>query len=219
MKTQTNVFWIAGLILIATCGTLLWRQSRKVFANGGSTASARSSLPERVMGLEEPCWFQQGVEAIDRSPELSAAFKQRTEQETRGYRAELPIEEAVRNFNEEEKCIPFRKTLPPLSADELIAAIVAGPTYGREKVWQQQKSSLWDIVVGKKMPAGSLLVAESGGCVHDSPLGKGELCVKGQRIYLFLNLHQHPRQSNPLKPDQIVLIRENYLGLTAPNQP
>jgi hypothetical protein len=151
-----------------------------------------------------------GVAAINQSRELSAAFNQRTRREIYGYPAETSLAEALRDFNSEEKCVEFRGTLAPLTEAEVVAAIVAGPTYGREEVWQSQKKSLWNIALRKKLPRGSLFTAESGACAYDSPLDKGTLCVKGQRIYLFLNLDQYPRESNPLNADQIVLIRENY---------
>jgi hypothetical protein len=139
-----------------------------------------------------------------------AAFRERTKRGIYGYPADIALDEAIRVFNEEEKCVPFRGTLPPLTVDEVIAAIVAAPVYGNERTWFKQKPTLWEIARKKKMPKGALLVAESGACHWDSPLGKGQTCVKGQRIYLFLGLDKRPRMSRPLAPAQIFLIRELY---------
>lgn len=183
----------------------------------GSKELMKSSRPAQIALTNDPCAFQKGTEVIDKSPELSAAFKQRTDREINGYPTEISLEEGLRIFNEEEKCVEFRGTLPPLTEAEVIAAIVAGPTYGIEKVWQIQKRALWDIVIRKKLPRGSLLTAESGGCVFDSRLGKGQVCVKGQRIYLFLDLDKTRRASNPLKPEQIVVLRTNYFGIESSN--
>jgi hypothetical protein len=116
-----------------------------------------------------------GVEAINKSRELSAAFRQMTNREIYGYPAATPLAEALRVFNSEEKCVEFRGTIPPLTEDEVVAAIVAGPTYGREEIWQSQQKSLWEIAVHKRLPRGSLLTAESGSCAYDSPLDKGGL--------------------------------------------
>jgi hypothetical protein len=208
-QTKTSL-WIVGLTIVAVCAGLLWARSDGASANVITPALGKTSGSAQPELIDDPCQFQKGIKAIMASPELSAAFRDKTEREIHGYGTEISLEKALKIFNAEEKCVPFRGSLPALTQDEILAAIVAGPVYGREQVWRKQKDTLWKILTTKKFPRGSLLTAESGACASDSPLARGELCVKGQRIYLFLNLNNRPRESNPLAPEQIVVIRENY---------
>lgn len=218
MTKQPKTSWrLPILIFIVACVGIFWLHNGRISASSGSEALMKPSGSEQLASGDDPCGFQKGTKAIDNSPTLSAAFKQRTDREINGYPTEISLEEGLRIFNAEEKCVEFRGTLPPLTEAEVIAAIVAGPTYGIGKVWQIQKKALWDIVIRKKLPRGSLLTAENGGCVFDSRLGKGQVCVKGQRIYLFLDLDQPRRASNPLKPEQIVVMRANYFGIESSN--
>lgn len=162
--------------------------------------------------VDDPCWFQKGEEVIKGSSTLAAQAKLRTDRQIFGYPNKISLKEAVALFNSEEKCVPFRGTLPPLTENDVVAAIVAGPLYGSEPAWRAQKERLWNIAVRRELPLGSLLVAESGACAYDTELGK-EVCVEGQRIYLFLGLDKDPRAGNPLKPDQVFLIMANYQRL------
>ena len=46
-----------------------------------------------------------------------------------GYPTEIPMSRAISIFNEETRCKTPYKDYPPLTEDELIAAIVAGPDW------------------------------------------------------------------------------------------
>lgn len=129
-----------------------------------------------------------------------------------GYPAEVPLAEAVRLFNEETGGWAARAGHPPLTQDELVAAIVAGADYGKQgEVWRAQKDALWEIVARKKMPRGSLLIAESGGRVLESPLRpEGAIEPKGIRITLLLGLDRNNMLEGVIKPEQSLLIRKTY---------
>jgi hypothetical protein len=200
--SHKSLFYLVAVVLISTIGIvslMAWNAPRV----------KNPAAPEKVQA-DEPCWFQKGEEVIKNSSTLAAQAKLRTDRETTGYPSKMSLKDAVALFNSEEKCIPFRGTLPPLTEEEIVAAIVAGPTYGTEASWRAQKPTLWSIAVNKELPPGSLLTAESGACAYDTELGK-EVCVEGQRIYLFLGLDKNPRAGTPLKPEQVFLIRANYL--------
>jgi hypothetical protein len=129
-----------------------------------------------------------------------------------GYPAEISLAEAVRLFNEETGAWAARAGHPPLTQDELVAAIVAGADYGKQgEVWRAQKEVLWDIAVRKKMPKGSLLIAESGGRLLESPLRpEGAIEPKGIRITLLLGLDRNNMLEGVIKPEQALLIRKTY---------
>jgi len=170
----------------------------------------QQKIEQRVQQpMPNVCVFLQSRESIDRSVELSAAFKERIKRETYGYAHAIPLGEALRIFNAELGCYPYWATLPPLNEQEVIANAIGGPDYGGESAWRSQVQVRKFIASNRMMPKGSLFVAESGGCEQDVRPGP-QTCVKGLKIYLFLGLDKNPRESNLLNPDQIVLIRKTY---------
>lgn len=129
-----------------------------------------------------------------------------------GYPSEIPLAEAVRLFNEETGAWAARAGHPPLTEDELVAAIVAGADYGKQgEIWLAQKDALWEIAARKKMPKGSLLIADSGGRVLESPLRpEGAIEPKGIKITLLLGLDRNNMLEGVIKPEQSLLIRKTY---------
>jgi hypothetical protein len=211
MSSRNLAFPVFAVVLTIASVWLLLKNEFRASSTTSAVQTGTAVAPQ-VRSTSDPCWFK-NREAIMRSPELSAAFVKRTEREIRGYPADTTLSDALRVFNDEADCLSFRGNLPPLTEDEIIAAIVAGPVYGREETWLSQKDVLWKIASQRMMPKGTLLTAESGGCVYDSPLGRDEICVKGQRIYLFLELDKRPRQSQPLMPAQVFVLREKYFRI------
>lgn len=137
-------------------------------------------------------------------------IQKRQNREMYGYPAEIPLGEAIRIFNEETQCKAY-KGYPPLTEDELIAAIVAGPDYGKQgKIWLAQRDALWKIASQKVMPKGSLLVVDSGGRVLESPLRpEGTIEAKGIRITLLLGL-ENSEHGHIAKPEQTLIVRKTY---------
>ncbi len=156
---------------------------------------------------KDPCWF---MSLKDKSMPFDMIEK-RQNREMYGYPTEIPLREAIRIFNEETQCKAPYKGYPPLTEDELIAAIVAGPDYGKEgDVWVAQRDALWKIASQKMMPKGALLVVESGGRVQESPLRpEGTIEAKGIRITLFLGIGKSDH-GHIARPEQTLIVRKTY---------
>jgi hypothetical protein len=142
------------------------------------------------------------------------AILKRQEREMRGYPTDMPLSEAIRVFNEEKQCNPTLAAYPPLTEDEVIAAIVAGPGYAAwGDIWRAQKGALWKIAQDKVMPRGSLLVATGGPNVQESPLRPhGDIKSKGISIAIFLGL-ENREYGQDLKQEQIFEIRRTYFSV------
>lgn len=157
----------------------------------------------------DPCWFMALKEGGAWTPEM---LDERDKREMYGYPKEIPLGEAVRIFNEEKQCSGLFAPYPPLTEDELIAAIVAGPDAGKQgKIWQAQKDELWRIASQRVMPRGALLTAATGPRVPESPLRPlGTVAAKGMTITLLLGLDKGDGHDRILKPEQTLVIRKIY---------
>src|SRR5262249_8830086 len=125
------------------------------------------------------------------------------------YPKQLPLSEAIRVFNEEKQCSSMLAPYPPLTENELIAPIVAGPDGGKEgQVWRTQRDAFWRIATEKVMPKGSLLVADGGYRIQESPLRpSGTIEARGIRITLLVGLENH-QHGALLRPEQSLVIRK-----------
>ena len=117
--------------------------------------------------------------------------------------------EAVKIFNAEQKC--HSQTADPLTEDEVIASILAGPDYGSSDVIDHQYDDLVRIATEKRLPKGALFVFE-GDSSSNGAFIEGDIFIKGQRLYLFLDLDNNPRRSEPLKSSQVYLIRKRFVS-------
>ena len=158
-----------------------------------------------------PCWFLSPGD-FDTVP--YHIVRQRQQMEDYGYPEDMPLSDAIKIFNEKQQCSSPYKSFPPLTEEELTAAILAGPDYGKQgDVWLAQKDTLWGIITKKMMPKGSLLVMESGGRALDSPFSKEAVEAKGIRISLLLELDKNNRLESILKPMQVLVIRKSVIGV------
>src|SRR6266705_4911563 len=124
-----------------------------------SMGSANMGEQEKTKAPKDPCWFM----TLKDDSVPYEKIKEWQDREEHGYPTETRLSDAIRGFNEEKQCSALLAPYPPLTEDELIAAIVGGPDYGKQgEVWRSQKDALWKIATRKVMPKGSLLVAESG---------------------------------------------------------
>jgi hypothetical protein len=166
------------------------------------------SEQEKGEPMKDPCWFM----TLKTESITYDMIKERKNREMYGYPKEISLGEAIRIFNEEKQCNRLLAPYPPLTEDELIAAIVGGPDYGKQgNVWLAQKDALWKIASQKVMPKGSLLVAEAGYQVQDSPLRpSGTVAAEGIRITLLLSLDKNNSMESILKPEQTLVIRKTY---------
>jgi hypothetical protein len=156
---------------------------------------------------KDSCWFMSL-----KDPSIPyEMIVDRQNREMYGYPSEIPLSKAISIFNEETRCKALFKEYPPLTEDELIAAIVAGADYGKQgEVWVAQRDALWKIASQRVMPKGALLVVESGGRVQESPLRpEGTIEAKGIRITLFLGLEKS-EHGHTAKPEQVLVIRKTY---------
>lgn len=173
--------------------------------------SGVSTTEEKTLELKDSgkCWFH--------SSEQSEAtdywtIRERQNRETYGYPEDLPISDALRIFNEEQRCSP--NFGPDLTEDEILSALAVSFDYTSRENWSHQIGIFRKILKTRTLPKGSLLVNE-GCCIYQSPMedNRGEIRVKGQRIYLFLLLNENPRMSNLLEKHQIFLIKKTFYGL------
>jgi hypothetical protein len=207
MKKPNRLHLLLAAVILVVFSWFVWSQT----SIAGKLMSLNSSTgKEEVQDNKpkDPCWFMSLKDETISSDLIEA----RTAREDRGYPAETPLSEAVRIFNEETKCKPAYATYPPLTEDELIAAIVAGPDYGKQgAVWVAQKDALWQIATKRMMPKGSLLVVESGGREQASPLRpNGTIQATGIRITLLLDLDKASDPMTPPKAEQTLVIRKSY---------
>ncbi|NOT61210.1 MAG: hypothetical protein HOP19_13405 [Acidobacteria bacterium] len=157
-----------------------------------------------------PCWFT----TLEDKTIPYEMIAQREAQNRYGYQAEIPLNEAIRKFNEEKGCNQQLSSYLPLTEDEVIAAIVAGPGYGAwGETWRLQKDTLWKIATKKIMPKGSLMVATSGPNVQESPMRPdGTVKAKGISIAILLGLDTNENGVG-IKQEQVFEIRRTYFAV------
>ena len=195
-----------GFALAILCAVVV------VVGVGGCSGTTSEEVERSMSTVEQatpkdPCWF---MTLRDKSIPYSV-IKEREDRELHGYPKDIRLSEAIRVFNEEKQCNGLLAPFPPLTEDEVIAAIVAGPDHGnRGEVWRAQKDAFWKIAADRLMPKGSLLVAEAGYRIQDSPLRpQGTIEAKGIRISLLLGL-EAMEHGSLLRPEQTLVIRKTY---------
>ena len=169
MKTEKRILMLLIAFLISQVDWLTWSST--------NTSVKAVSKQEQGKPAKDPCWF---MTLKDKSIPY-VWIKQRQDRDMYGYATEIPLSEAIRIFNEEKQCVTLLAPYPPLTEDELIAAIVAGQdNILPGEALRAQKEALWKIATQKMLPKGSLLVASSGSHVQESPLDLMEqLGLKG----------------------------------------
>lgn len=196
---------IAPIVILVT-----WLVGANMTTSGKVDSPGSMRTGEQSKSPKDPCWF---MTLKDKSVTYEM-IKERQDRDMHGYPTEIPLSEAIRVFNEEKQCVSSLAPYPALTEDELIAAIVAGPDNGRQgEVWRAQKDALWKIASRKEMPKGSLLVADSGYRIQESPLRpSGTIEAKGIRITLLLGLENYEHGAL-LKPEQTLVIRKTYTNV------
>lgn len=156
----------------------------------------------------DKCWF---LSAEDMNKVDRRIIDERQRREDLGYPSEIPIADALHIFNEEQRCLSsFEKDL---TEDEVLSALSVSFDYGNLENWKHQKDIVRRIITTRTFPKGSLLVNEGGG-IYQSPIegSRGQIKVKGQRVYLFMNLSETSRYS-PMNSEQIFLIKKTFYGV------
>lgn len=207
----------AAILLTVTAWLIL---GNKFFLSMGAEQIHMST--DNNNPVDDPCWFRTraGMESADegipgRSWEILEKIRDR---QLFGFKEETPISEAVRIFNLEEiQCRPYFKEYPPLTEDELIAAIIVGVNQNkRGTVFHEERDALWRIVTKRMMLKGSLLRADQGGNIQESPLAPwGTINAKGIEIYLHLGADKNGRADlgAPINDEEKLIIRKTFYGI------
>lgn len=206
----------SSFVIVAAIG-VLWLSGINLLSDARYVFSQNSAKSEVKKTPGNPCGFMVDVT----NPIMGDMVLEKQNRDENGYSTEITLADAVKLFNDELQCYPHRATLPPLTEEEVIAAVVAGSEYGTKDLWKLQSKALWEIALHKKMPKGTLLVHTDGARVIDYPLGREHGFVvkaKGQRIYMFLGLDKIPSKGGfVMKPEQFFLIRKTIFGWTSEN--
>lgn len=218
MKLHTNTILLGCFIGVGA----LW----PFFAVGG--ADIRKVAPEGIpVVLDEPvasdpCWFntKAGMESADkgiqgRDPQTLRAIYDRR---LYGFAEDTPLREALRLFNLEEiQCVSYFKDYPPLTEDELIAAILVGVNQNeRGTTFPKEREALWQIASRRMLPKGSRLGAWNAGNIQGSPLSPYKtINAKGIEIYLLLGADKDGRTgvAPPTKPEEYLIVRKTFSGI------
>jgi hypothetical protein len=142
---------------------------------------------EFLQGIENPCDFNN---VSGTNTEFGA--KKLYELIHAGFPKETSVEEAVETFNRFAKCEEKSKTQPPLTADEVLAAIRDWDCT-REENKDEKKFCVeaWKISETGKMPKGSLFVYDRGMNGRSTVRGYKGYYVQTWEIILYLRLDKH----------------------------
>lgn len=216
MRPSKKLTLVAGVTLLVT---FVW----VVFLYNGASFSRASSMKaqKKDKKASDPCWFRsrEGLESA--SDDMIKKLRERQDIEVYGYTTDIPLSDAVKIFNEELQCSPLYREYPPLTEDEIIAAIVADVNENnRGTTFLAERDALWKIVTQKMLPKGSILKFASSGRIQNSPLRpSGTIHAKGIRVFLLLGLDKNGRLDLPLpsKPEEILTIRKTFSGIEIVN--
>jgi hypothetical protein len=200
---------IVVLTLLVTSAAWMFRARLGKPGNAKSQNTVKKKEAVQRQSPRDPCWFK-SLNLEDESITY-LDIKERDDRELHGYPKEIPLSEAIRIFNEEKDCYDWMAPYPPLTEDELIAAIVAGPgCVIPEESLRIQKDALWKIATRRMMPKGSLLVWWTGSLVQESPLRPyGTIKAEGLSIAIHLGL-ENWEPGTMFKPEQVFVIRNTY---------
>jgi hypothetical protein len=174
-----------------------------VFYYLNKTVSAEPSL----LPSTKPCWFK----AYD-DPSISFdEIKARQDREMYGYSVDVPIETAVKKFNEEMRCYPHFNEFPEITEDEVIASLIDFDSLNNEPNYSEvRREERRKIINDRILPKGSLLQFDSGGCRYVN-YSVRDLCAKGLRITLIFNLDKKEDVKIPSNLEDIFVVRKTFI--------
>lgn len=211
IKTFSLLIYVASTIVFAG---LVWANKAILF---NESFLNTASMQSQGKAVDNRCWFR-SREGIDSASQKM--IKQRREREeilVFGYSTDIPLSEAVKIFNEEMQCVSTYQSYPPLTEDEVVAAIAAGVN-GNERgtKFLAERDALWKIATKRTMPKGSILNFWSGGNIQGSPLSPYKtIQAKGIEIFLMLGLDKNGRSDFPSVPklEETLTIRKTFYGV------
>lgn len=222
MRPARKLTLLVGIALAVAFVWLMW--DNKVLVHKGiifsRAANMESQKPDKK--VDNPCWFRSRAGLESASDDMIKKLRERQIVETYGYATDTPLSEAVKIFNEELQCSPLYREYPPLTEDEVIAAIVASVNdNNRGTTFLAERDILWKIATQKMLPKGSILRFASSGRVTNSPLRpSGIIQAKGIEIFLLLGLDKNGKVDLPLPPklEEILTIRKTFSGIEIINE-
>jgi len=172
---------------------LLYYLNKTVFAE----PSLRSS--------KNPCWFKGYDEPSIGYEEIMA----RQNREMYGYSVDVPLEMAVNKFNEEMRCYPYYDEFSDLTEDEVIASLIDFDSHNNQPNYSESRREERKKMINEKfLPKGSLLRFEGGRCQDTGSFLPHDLCAKGLKISLILNLDKKEDVKIPTLYEDIFVIRK-----------
>lgn len=216
MKVR-NVWLFICIVATLALGWLVLNY--RILPNDFSSYSTAMEVNSKEQSTtpNDPCWFRtrEGLESA--SDEMKKRRQESNEMKNFGYPNDTPLDEALRIFNEEMKCSPLERDYPPLTEDEVIAAIVVGVNDSkRGTTFHDERDAFWKIATQRIMPKGAVLRAHSGGNVQGSPLSPDKtIHAKGIEIFLLLGADKNGRSDfpPPAKLEEILIIRKTFSGI------
>jgi hypothetical protein len=157
---------------------------------------------------KNPCWFKGYDDPSITWNEIEA----RQNREVFGYSADVPIETAVKKFNEEMRCYPQFSDFPELTEDEVIASLIDFDSLNQQPNYvEMRREERKNIISEKILPKGSLLRFSSGICSDTGGLINNDLCAKGLKITLTFNLDKDSDEKKPSANEDIFVIRKTFV--------
>lgn len=133
-----------------------------------------------------------------------------------GYPKEISVTDAVAVFRKAVECSEEAKSQPPLTVDELIAAIRDWDcTKEKDAANKKVCADAWKITETGKMPKGAFIDYNDGLGGEEYPRGKKGYQVKTYEIYLYLWLDKYRRDMRD-EPLYSHLIRLTYISSVLP---
>ena len=123
---------------------------------------------------------------------------------TRGYPEVTPLARAVEEFNEHAKRTEVGKTQPPLTVEEVLAA-VRNWSPKEDPIEPKMFAALQEAARAGMLPKGSYLSFSSGS------VSRNGYDIDAWNIYLQVGLNQHPADLVGV-PSYGVLVRRQYIA-------
>jgi hypothetical protein len=155
---------------------------------------------------KNPCWFKAYDDPAVSFEEITA----RQNREMFGYSVDVPLEAAVKKFNQEMRCYSHYNEFPELTEEEVVASLIDFDSLNNEPNYSESRREERKKLINDRMlPKGSLLQFGSGSCQNLYSLSK-DLCAKGLKINLILNLDKKEDIKIPTNHEDIFIIRKTF---------
>jgi hypothetical protein len=217
MDNGLKFILLAAIVLFQACGARNLEtdaiNSRDFNIMNNSVVNNR----RQINPTEDPCWYTSGEKFFAATEEMRQQYLELIEIERYGYKSDTPLKEAIKIFNEAMRCDGLFREYPPITEDEVLAAIVEGVNEnGRREVYHAERDVFWSIAVKKIIPKGTALKARGGGQMSGSPLAPdGFIQTVGVEIYFQLNADKNGRDELPPipEPQEYLIIRKTFSGV------